>query len=409
MLASALIGVVWRLLRSLATVAVVLGSSIAVTTPAMAVPECRGVAATIVGTDGPDTLHGTADRDVIVALGGADTVYGRDGRDLICGGDGADVLVGGPKGDLLVGGDGDDTLRGGLGRDALDDGAGDDVVNGGEAVDRFLPGAGNDRLVGGPSGAHAADALMFSSSSAGVSVDLAAATAHGADIGHDVVVRMTDVLGSRFDDEIAGDDNANRLQGSSGSDHVIGRGGDDDVIGYDFEDAGGPIEPDDDVLDGGTGNDRLTDDMNSTLASWPYGDDQLLGGPGDDWLQSNGGSDHLEGGSGTDSLSTAFDGGDPDRFMDVDLAAGTAAMPYGNATLTAIEDVFGSGGDDTIRGDDGPNTLYGGGGTDTVDGRGGDDVLYGDSNEQTHIWTDSVDGGDGTDTCDAEQEANCEL
>jgi RTX calcium-binding nonapeptide repeat (4 copies) len=39
-------------------------------------PTCDGRVATIVGTEGNDTINGTAGRDVIVGLGGDDTIYG---------------------------------------------------------------------------------------------------------------------------------------------------------------------------------------------------------------------------------------------------------------------------------------------------------------------------------------------
>ena len=47
---------------------------------------CRGRLATIVGTDGDDTLSGTSGGDVIVGLGGNDHITGRGGDDSLCGG-----------------------------------------------------------------------------------------------------------------------------------------------------------------------------------------------------------------------------------------------------------------------------------------------------------------------------------
>lgn len=47
--------------------------------------RCDGRVATIVGTNGPDSLTGAAGPDVIVALGGDDTVRGLGGADAICG------------------------------------------------------------------------------------------------------------------------------------------------------------------------------------------------------------------------------------------------------------------------------------------------------------------------------------
>lgn len=61
---------------------------------------CLGLRATIIGTGGNDTIHGTDGNDVIVAGDGNDTVYGLAGNDVICGGDGNDALYGGPGADV---------------------------------------------------------------------------------------------------------------------------------------------------------------------------------------------------------------------------------------------------------------------------------------------------------------------
>ncbi|MDP9387327.1 MAG: calcium-binding protein [Actinomycetota bacterium] len=102
---------------------------------------CRGLVATIVGTEGPDAIVGTDGADVIAARGGDDTVSAAKGNDVVCGGDGADTVDGGGGDDTLDGGGGDDTLRGDAGNDTLDGGAGVDACDGG-------PGA-KDRVVSG--------------------------------------------------------------------------------------------------------------------------------------------------------------------------------------------------------------------------------------------------------------------
>jgi hypothetical protein len=97
-------------------------------------PTCNGLAATIVGTEGPDDnseapggqLIGTPGRDVIVALGGSDFISGGPGNDVICGGDGRDFLVGSPGNDTLLGQAGSDALAGAKGKDRCDGGKGND-------------------------------------------------------------------------------------------------------------------------------------------------------------------------------------------------------------------------------------------------------------------------------------------
>lgn len=114
------------------------------------VPVCDGKPATIVGTSGPDTIHGTPDDDVIVALAGDDRVDGWGGNDIICGGLGKDVLNGGDGNDKLIGLEGNDTLNGGDGDDQMFGGDGNDKLNGGAGADRLTGANGTDRCVGGP-------------------------------------------------------------------------------------------------------------------------------------------------------------------------------------------------------------------------------------------------------------------
>jgi hemolysin type calcium-binding protein len=77
---------------------------------AVEVPACGGVEATIVGTNGDDTLDGTSGEDVIVGAAGNDTIDGKAGNDTICGGPGNDQITGGPGLDMIFGGPGLDTI-----------------------------------------------------------------------------------------------------------------------------------------------------------------------------------------------------------------------------------------------------------------------------------------------------------
>jgi uncharacterized repeat protein (TIGR01451 family) len=110
---------------------------------------CRGVAATITGTAGPDTLVGTGGPDVIVALGGNDTIASLSGRDLVCAGSGNDYVGAGSAADRVFGGSGQDRLIGRGGPDALNGNAGNDLLKGGRGADRLRGGRGFDRCRGG--------------------------------------------------------------------------------------------------------------------------------------------------------------------------------------------------------------------------------------------------------------------
>jgi len=54
------------------------------------------------GTDGNDTLIGSADDDTINGGAGADVLYGGDGNDSLDGGTGADTMLGGIGNDTYV-------------------------------------------------------------------------------------------------------------------------------------------------------------------------------------------------------------------------------------------------------------------------------------------------------------------
>jgi RTX calcium-binding nonapeptide repeat (4 copies) len=96
--------------------------------PGTATSTCKGVAATIVGTDGSDQLPGTAGADVISALGGNDNVTALGANDVVCGDLGKDTLKGGKGQDTLLGQKGKDTLKGGGGKDFCNGGPGNDTA-----------------------------------------------------------------------------------------------------------------------------------------------------------------------------------------------------------------------------------------------------------------------------------------
>jgi uncharacterized repeat protein (TIGR01451 family) len=121
----------------------------ATTTVTGPAPTCRGVAASITGTAGNDTIVGTPGRDVIVTFQGDDTIVSLSGRDLICAGSGADYVGAGSAADRVFGGAGGDRLLGRGGPDVLKGGAGPDVLKGNRGADRLRGGAGFDRCRGG--------------------------------------------------------------------------------------------------------------------------------------------------------------------------------------------------------------------------------------------------------------------
>ena len=115
--------------------------------------SCMGVAATHMGTNGPDFIRGTIGADVIVAGGGDDVIEGRDGRDLVCAGAGNDGIRGGytqdrgpDSADRIFGGDGSDVMSGNQGNDVLHGEGGNDTINGGTGRDECSGGPGRNTL-----------------------------------------------------------------------------------------------------------------------------------------------------------------------------------------------------------------------------------------------------------------------
>lgn len=146
----------------------VIGGVLVAAPPAVAAPTpastCFGqlVSPGMVGTDGENTINGTAGDDVIVAGGGNDTIDGRGGNDRICAGDGdpPDVRADDQFDDDIVrGGEGDDRINGGFGNDRIEGQGGNDPMLLGDdgadpsgflsTADKIDGGDGNDILTGG--------------------------------------------------------------------------------------------------------------------------------------------------------------------------------------------------------------------------------------------------------------------
>jgi Ca2+-binding RTX toxin-like protein len=241
--------------------------------------------------------------------------------------------------------------------------------------------------------------------------------------------------GTPFDDVIAGTGDADTVIAGAGDDLVCGGAGDDHLEGgpgadrllagegNDFLAGGGDGVadillggPGDDDLTGGGGGDFLAGhDGDDRLRGGP-GDDDLLGGPGRDLLVASPGTDYLNGGRGRDTVTFAS----APAGVAADLAAGTAAGGAA-AALVGFEMARGSSHDDALTGDGRRNTLLGLGGDDTLAGAAGNDRLLGGEGDDTLLGgegddfldggdgeADSADGGDGDDTCLAENPAACE-
>jgi Ca2+-binding RTX toxin-like protein len=237
---------------------------------------------------------------------------------------------------------GNDIINGLGGDDIAIGWSGDDVISGGAGADVIIGGLLNAAGVITLSGVDAAD---YTTSIDGVTIDLSvilsltlpilginiqltgASQGFGGDAQGDWLVGIVNLLGS--------DTGADNLSGSAAANTLNGQGGDDH-------------------LDGQGGNDIL------------------LGGAGDDTLVGGSGADSLQGGAGTNDTAD-YSGSAAPVTVNLTTGTGTGGDAQGD-TLTGIEHVIGSVGNDTLIGSAGDDTLTGGAGADVLTGAGGVDT-----------------------------------
>lgn len=245
--------------------------------------------------------------------------------------------------------------------DRLAGGAGDDTLDGGIGVDTLVGGSGGD-LLEGDSGNDTLDG-------------------GAGDGGASPITSIYDDDGARYDqfgnlldpddDMLFGGAGDDLLSGSAGHDTIDGGVGDDVLSGGSGNDA----------LDGGDGGDRLSGGAQNDLLLGGDGADTLNGGSGNDTLDGGTSADQLSGGSGNDALNGGLGNDDLSGGSGSDVLHGG----FGDDTLN------GGSGEDILNGDHGQDILSGGGGNDGLDGGAHADTLTGGSGN------DALAGGDGRD------------
>jgi Ca2+-binding RTX toxin-like protein len=256
---------------------------------------------TLDGGEGDDTLIGgqsvwasfaNATAGVTVDLGNGEAIG--QGNDQLYG---ISRLIGSAYADSFVGGDGPATFQGGAGDDTLDGGVGLAMAD-------------------------------YSNSPSSVRVDLGEGTASGGE-GNDRLLRINQVLGSRYDDTLIGSGSDETLFGGEGNDSLDGRAGADFLdggLGQDTASFAGEQQAIQADLGDGAGQHVLVGSTIKTLMSieavigTAYDDSivgrsdvgsTLMGGAGADTLRGNGFADYLQGGSPSDDPGgNVLDGGD---------------------------------------------------------------------------------------------------
>ena len=254
--------------------------------------------------------------------------------------------------------------------------------------------AGNDTLNGGAG----ADTLVGGAGNDTYVVDNAGdVVTENADEGTDTVqAAVTYTLAANVENlTLTGNGNINGT-GNALDNVIIGNSGNNILAGL-----GGS-----DTLDGGTGTDTASYAASSSgvtvslAAGTSSGGDaqgdtlisieNLTGSGLNDTLEGNGANNVLTGGAGTDTVSYEHAG----AAVTVSLAVGAAQNTggAGTDTLSSFENLMGSAFNDALTGSTAANVLMGLAGNDTLNGGSGADALVGGAGN------DIMNGNDGNDT-----------
>ena len=414
----------------------------------------------ILGTDGPDTITGSAEdeeiatgpgKDIVRAGDGNDDVYGGLGDDTLYGEGGNDRLFAELGNDILYGGDGNDYLEGSLELPANYDFASVGLPADGRFVNYLYGGAGNDILIAettGPTGGTGARTthmyggtgddtyyvrfsdqnrifenpgegtdriiLMYRETPGSGNVFYMPANVERLDgvLGTRTVngVRSSaTIVGNELDNSIQTDGEIGGVISPTGNMTVLAGAGNDSVLtgaGNDivFGEAGddylsGGIGTD--VLIGGAGNDRLDQ---SYYASDPASADALYGGTGDDiyGIDHSGDIAFENPGEGHDLAVLRINGGGwyaHANVEDIWVQAGQAGVTFivGNALNNYI---WAGAGNELLLGGGGGDLILGEAGNDTIFGESGNDILNGGTGIDYiagGVGNDILNGGDGAD------------
>ena len=383
-------------------------------------------------------------------------------------GSGNDQARGGPDSGTtysLYGGGGNDTLYFSAGRDLLFGGTDDDTFivddpTNISAFDNIFSGSGNDRLLIQTQ----ADGDFFDMFSVDVTsiaeIEFAAVgsdmdvrlrlsgnehTSTGAEYANNLLVDGNNVTGSteiiQIDMssdtmldlsgwtfigwggqgervEINGDADAetitgtsmvDRIEGGAGADTLDGGGGSQDILSYAGSASAVTINL---ATNSFTGGDATGDVISGFEIFEGSGNaDQLLGNGsgntlfglgGDDTLDGMAGDDLLDGGDDIDTVTFINSGSGIDLKLDGSNDA--VATGFGNDTVRNVENIIGSGMDDTLMGDAVDNMIEGGDGDDVLGGGGGtsNTVSYAGATSGVNVSLSTTaaqkTGGAGTDT-----------
>ncbi len=325
--------------------------------------------------------------------------------------------IGNTLANILTGNSAVNTLNGGAGNDTLDGGVGADVMWGGAGNDIYYVDNANDQTNEAISATDTTGTdLVYSLVTRTLGDYLENLTLSGTDAINGIGNSIANMLiGNPAANTLTGDGGNDTLDGGAGNDTLDGGAGNDSLIGGDGTDtasyasataavtvnlaltvaqntvgAGTDTLSSIENLTGSGFNDILTGSISANTINGGAGNDMINGGQDDDTLDGGVGNDSLIGGDGTDTASYAS--ATAAVTVSLALTAAQNTVGAGTDTLSSIENLTGSGFDDTLTGSSLANTINGGAGNDMINGGQGDDTLDGGA------ANDRLIGGDGTDT-----------
>ncbi|MFI0845752.1 calcium-binding protein [Mesorhizobium sp. IMUNJ 23232] len=239
---------------------------------------------------------------------------------------------GGDGVDFVDGGDKMDSLRGYAGDDLLKGGKGNDNLFGGENNDTLQGGAGADYLSGG-AGVDTAD---YSDATTALILSVANPAANTGLAAGDTYNSIEVLRGSNYGNMLIGGAGADTLLGGEGSDMLIGGAGADTLSGL-------------------------------YILGWP-------GTPG----AGSGGYD-------TASYASAAAGVN----VSLENTANNTGEAFGDV-FYAIDNLLGTGFNDSLAGTQQDNVIDGGAGNDTLRGYGGHDTLIGGDGADSFVFSSTL-------------------
>lgn len=351
---------------------------------------------TVVGGVGSDTLNGNNGDDFIVSTAGVDTINGGANFDTVsfqafASGSQFTITNGqwlreDPHGGVQSRVQDVESVEGTSGSDTFTVAA--DFVSDGESFINIRGGLGNDRIEAlGDLGAVTIRA-DYRDGQSGVIADLETGEARSAQpadlagVGVDTLIRVTQLRGSSFGDQLFGSNNDvfESFRGDAGNDFIDGRGG-EDRLDYRSSVSGVTV----DMALGITANDGfgfIDVFQNIELVRGSAFADQLSGDENNNFFQPRGGNDIIDGRGGIDVVDYRFEAVNG-IGLQIDLSSSSTVQSRNAAadgsigvdSLTSVEFVRGSVSDDifnVVDGFSGSSDFF-----NVFEGLAGDDEING--------------------------------